>query len=94
MYRLAQFTRIQVLKDDPPPRKVLPIPTNVVYQQGNLILPKVTKFPKMLYLSTSSGSRSVALLWEADTSLFLRIRSSSYDGQPDAVDMSSQRRYP
>lgn len=46
LYRLAQFTRIQVLKDDPPPRKVLPIPTNVVYQQGNLILRKVDEIPR------------------------------------------------
>jgi len=45
LYRLAQFTRIQVLKDDPPPRKVLPIPTNVVYQQGNLILRNVDEIP-------------------------------------------------
>jgi hypothetical protein len=35
-----------VLKDDPPPRKVLPIPTNVVYQQGNLILRKVDEIPR------------------------------------------------
>jgi hypothetical protein len=40
LYRLAQFTRIQVLKDDPPPRKVLPIPKDIIYQQGNLILRK------------------------------------------------------
>ena len=46
LYRLAQFTRIQVLKDDPPPRKVLPIPTNMIYQQGNLILRKVDKIPR------------------------------------------------
>ena len=46
MYRLAQFTRIQVLRDNPPPRKVLPIPTNVVYQQGNLILRKVDEIPR------------------------------------------------
>lgn len=45
LYRLAQFTRIQVLKDDPPLRKVLPIPTNVVYQEGNLILRKVDEIP-------------------------------------------------
>jgi hypothetical protein len=45
LYRLAQFTRIQVLKDDPPPRKVLPIPTNMIYQQGNLILRKVDEIP-------------------------------------------------
>jgi len=47
LYRLAQFTRIQVLKDDPPPRKVLPIPTNMIYQQGNLILRKVDEIPRM-----------------------------------------------
>lgn len=46
LYRLAQFTRIQVLKDDPPPRKVLPMPTTVVYQQGNSILPKVDEIPR------------------------------------------------
>jgi hypothetical protein len=46
LYRLAQFTRIQVLKDDPPPRKVLPIPTNMIYQQGNLILRKVDEIPR------------------------------------------------
>jgi hypothetical protein len=46
LYRLAQFTRIQVLRDNPPPRKVLPIPTNVVYQQGNLILRKVDEIPR------------------------------------------------
>jgi len=46
LYRLAQFTRIQVLKDDPPPRKVLPIPTNVLYQQGNPILRKVDEIPR------------------------------------------------
>ncbi len=45
LYRLAQFTRIQVLKDDPPPRRVLPIPKTVVYQQGNLILQKVDEIP-------------------------------------------------
>lgn len=33
LYRLAQFVRIQLLKDDPPPRKTLPIPKNVIYQQ-------------------------------------------------------------
>jgi hypothetical protein len=47
LYRLAQFTRIQVLKDDPPPRKVLPIPTHMIYQQGNLILRKVDEIPRM-----------------------------------------------
>jgi hypothetical protein len=46
LYRLAQFTRIQVLKDDPQPRKVLPIPTTVIYQQGNLILKKLDGIPR------------------------------------------------
>lgn len=46
LYRLAQFTRIQVLKDDSPPRKVLPIPTNLIHQQGNLILRKVDEIPR------------------------------------------------
>ncbi|MBI4903354.1 MAG: hypothetical protein HY820_06955 [Acidobacteria bacterium] len=46
LYRLAQFTRIQVLNDGPPPRKVLSIPTTVVYQQGNLILRRVDEIPR------------------------------------------------
>ena len=46
LYRLAQFVRIQLLKDDPPPRKILPIPKDVIYQQGNLILRKVDDIPQ------------------------------------------------
>jgi hypothetical protein len=46
LYRLSQFVRIQLLKDDPPPRKTLPIPKNVIYQQGNLILRKVDEIPQ------------------------------------------------
>ena len=46
LYRLAQFVRIQLLKDDPPPRTILPIPKNVIYQQGNLILQKVDELPQ------------------------------------------------
>jgi hypothetical protein len=39
----------------------------------------------MLYLSGSSGSRTVAFLWEVDISSFPGIRSS-YDGCGGAVD--------
>jgi hypothetical protein len=38
--------RIQLLKDDPPPRRTLPIPKNVIYEQGNLILRKVDEIPQ------------------------------------------------
>jgi hypothetical protein len=34
-----------VLKDDPSPRRILPIPTTVVSQEGNLILRKVDEIP-------------------------------------------------
>ncbi|MBL8227235.1 MAG: hypothetical protein JNL98_02105 [Bryobacterales bacterium] len=44
--RLAQFVRIQMLKDDSPPRKILPIPKDVIYQQGNLVLRKVDEIPQ------------------------------------------------
>lgn len=46
LFRLCRFVRIQILKDDPPPRKVVPIPGAVTYQIGDLILTKVDEIPK------------------------------------------------
>lgn len=38
LFRLCRFVRIQVLKDEATPREIVPIPANVIYQQGNLII--------------------------------------------------------
>jgi hypothetical protein len=45
MFRLCRFVRIHILKDQPAPRKVVPIPASVIYQQGDLILKKVDHLP-------------------------------------------------
>lgn len=45
LFRLCRFVRIQILKDEATPRKIVPIPANVIYQQGSLILTKVDKIP-------------------------------------------------
>jgi hypothetical protein len=37
LFRLCQFVRTEILKDQPPARKVVPIPGRVIYQQGDLI---------------------------------------------------------
>lgn len=45
LFRLCQFVRTNILKHQPPDRKVVPIPNRVIYQQGDLILEKVDKIP-------------------------------------------------
>jgi hypothetical protein len=45
LFRLCQFVRTEILKHQPPARKVVPIPDRVIYQQGNLILEKIDKLP-------------------------------------------------
>lgn len=45
LFRLYRFTRTEILTDSPAPRKVVPIPKNRVYQQGDLILTRVDQFP-------------------------------------------------
>jgi hypothetical protein len=45
LFRLCQWVRFRILKDDMTPRKVVPLPGNVVYQQGDLILHKVNEIP-------------------------------------------------
>ena len=45
LFRLCRFVRIEILKDQPAPRKPVPVPANTVYQQGNLILKKVDAIP-------------------------------------------------
>ena len=41
MFRFCRFVRTQILKDQIVPRKHIPLPGNVIYQQGNLILKKL-----------------------------------------------------
>jgi hypothetical protein len=41
LFRLGRFVRTTILKDEPAPRKVVPIPSRSILQQGDLILEKV-----------------------------------------------------
>ncbi len=45
LFRLCRFTRTKVLNDVPPSRKVVPIPLERVYQQGDLIPRAVEELP-------------------------------------------------
>ena len=45
LLRLCRFVRIEILKDDAPPRKIVPIPDSIIYQIGDLILTKVDEIP-------------------------------------------------
>ncbi len=41
IFRLGRFVRTEILKDEPAPRKVVPMPNRSIVQQGDLILEKV-----------------------------------------------------
>ena len=45
LFRLCRFVRFQILKDESTPRKEVPIPEKLIYQQGSLILTAVGKIP-------------------------------------------------
>lgn len=45
LYRLCRWVRVSVLKHDPEPRKVIPIPTRRIYQQGDLIFEGIDEIP-------------------------------------------------
>lgn len=45
LLRLCRFVRIEILKDEAPPRRVEPIPGAAIYQIGDLILTKVDEIP-------------------------------------------------
>jgi len=45
LFRLGRFVRTAILKDDPAPRKVVPIAGRAIVQQGDLILEKVDAIP-------------------------------------------------
>jgi hypothetical protein len=42
LLRLSHFVRREILKDNSPPRRVIPMPKDVYYQQGNLILKRTS----------------------------------------------------
>jgi len=45
LFRLGRFVRIEFLKDEPAPRKVVPMPGRSIVQQGDLIVEKVGAIP-------------------------------------------------
>jgi hypothetical protein len=45
LLRLCRFVRVKILKDKPSARKLIPIPKEVIHQQGGLIFKKVDKLP-------------------------------------------------
>lgn len=45
LYRLCRFVRVSVLRDDLRPRKVIPKPSAVIHQVGDLILKRVDEIP-------------------------------------------------
>jgi hypothetical protein len=46
LFRLCRFVRFEILKDQGGAHQSIPIPRNVIYQQGNLILRKLDKVPE------------------------------------------------
>jgi hypothetical protein len=45
LFRLCQFVRTEILRDVTTPRTAVPVPQNVIYQVGDLILTKVDQVP-------------------------------------------------
>lgn len=45
LFGLCRFVRTEILQHQPEPRRVVPLPTRVIYQQGDLILEKVDALP-------------------------------------------------
>ena len=43
MLRLCQYVRLEILRDSRRPRRVIPFPKNIYYQQGDQILKRITK---------------------------------------------------
>lgn len=67
LLRLCRFVRIEILKDDAPPRKVVPIPGAVIHQIGDLILTKVGEIPADAVRVESRGFPTAAFLCLGDT---------------------------
>jgi hypothetical protein len=45
LFRLCRFVRTEILKDQPPARKIVPIAGRIIRQQGDLILEEVDRLP-------------------------------------------------
>jgi hypothetical protein len=75
LFRLCRFVRIEILKDQPPPRKPVPVPANTLYQQGNLILRKVDAIPEGAVLI--DPSEIIAFADEAPHRLMVNVRAFS-----------------
>jgi hypothetical protein len=45
LLKLCRFARVEILKDDTRPRKVVPIPSAAIHQIGDLMLVKVDELP-------------------------------------------------
>ncbi len=45
LYQLCRFTRFKILNDECRPRKNIPTPQRVLYQQGNLVLERLDEIP-------------------------------------------------
>lgn len=45
LFRLCRFVRTEILRDAPAPRRIVPIPRSIIYQQGDLVLQKVDAIP-------------------------------------------------
>jgi hypothetical protein len=76
LFRLGRFVRTAILKDEPAPRKVVPMPSRSIVQQGDLILEKVDAIPPDAV--PVEGNRS------ADGGLDLGAGHVLYRGDKDA----------
>ena len=45
LFRLCRFVRFELLGEELKPRKALPLPEDVIYQVGDMILTKVDAIP-------------------------------------------------
>lgn len=45
LFQLCRFVRIEILKHQPDPRTVVPLPIRKIYQQGDLIFEGITEIP-------------------------------------------------
>ena len=46
MLSLRRFTRTDILKDNAPPRKIIPMPRKEIHQVGDLVLVKADMLPR------------------------------------------------
>jgi hypothetical protein len=75
LFRVCRFVRINVLKDPVTPRKVVPIPRKMLYQQGDLILKSSMRFRRVRCHLRSSRSPMPEFRSARDTLSTLWTRS-------------------